>query len=99
MLISEIKGWHYMITWDNPVPADSSSMLKSLRKLGKVTEIQTKTTIALSPKSSTSWRDIRAAIVNNLNNKKGNAVYVNIRSGKSFQYGKGTKFKWKKVAG
>ena len=99
MLISEIKGWHYMISWDNPVPADSSSMLKSLGKLGRVTEIQTKTTVALSQKSSTDWRDVRVAIVNNLDNKKGNAFYVNIRSGKTFQYGKSTKYKWKKVVG
>ncbi len=99
MLISEIKGWHYMISWDNPKPADSSSMHKSLKNLGKITTIQTKTTVALSQKSSTSWRDVRAAITNNLDPKKGNAVYVNIKSGKSFQYGKSTKFKWKKVAG
>jgi len=99
MLISELKGWHYMVSWDNPVPANSSSMLTSLKKLGRVTEIQTKTTIALSPRSSTGWRDVRSAIVNNLNPKKGNAIYVNIKSGKTFQYGKGTKYKWKKVAG
>ena len=33
MLISEIRGWHWAITWDNPDPPDSSKMLKALNQL------------------------------------------------------------------
>jgi hypothetical protein len=97
MLISEIKGWHWAITWDNPLPADSSAMLAALRKLGRLTGVQTKTTWMLAPKANVSWRDIRAAIKGNLHPKKGNAFYVNLRSGKSFEYGSKTGFKWKAV--
>jgi len=99
MLISEIKGWHYIITWDNPVPASSATMLSTLKKLGKISTIETKTTVALSPKASTNWRDIRNAITENLHEKKGNALYVNIMSGQSFQYGRKTNYKWDKVLG
>jgi hypothetical protein len=97
MLVSEVQGWHYFISWDNPVPANSSAMLKALRALGKVTQLQTKTTIALSPRSSTTWRNVRDAIEANLHTQKGNAMYVNLRSGKGFQIGKGTRYHWKQV--
>jgi hypothetical protein len=97
MLISEIQGWHYFISWDNPVPADSSAMLKALGALGKITKLQTKTTVALSPRASTKWRDVRNAIESNLHPKKGNAMYVNLRSGKAFQIGSRTKHLWKQV--
>jgi hypothetical protein len=29
MLISEVKGWHYFISWDNPAPADFSAILSA----------------------------------------------------------------------
>jgi hypothetical protein len=95
MLISEIKKWHYFISWDNPLPADSSSMLSALRALGKVTTLQTKTSIALAPRSTVHWRDVRDAIKINLHSKKGNAFYVNVRTGKGFQIGAKTKWLWK----
>ena len=97
MLISEVRGWHWAITWDNPSPADSSSMLAALQYLGRLTDVQTKTTYMLAPKKSVGWRDIRKAIVKNLNPQKGNAFYVNLRSGLSFEYGSKTGFLWKKV--
>jgi hypothetical protein len=97
MFNSEIKGWHYIISWDNPIPADSSAMLKALHPLGIITTLQIKTTVALSPRSSTKWRDVRKAIENNLLPKKGNAMYVNFRSGKAFQFGSQTKYHWKQV--
>lgn len=97
MLISEIKGWHYFISWDNADPADSRTIKKDLSALGKLTELQTKTTVALAPKSSTTWHNVRSAIENNLHKAKGNAFYVNLRSGKAFQYGSKTNFKWKKA--
>ena len=97
MLVSEIKGWHWAITWDNASPADSSSMLAALGALGNLTEVQTKTTCLLAPKSGVTWRKIRSAIEVNLHPKKGNALYVNLRSGKVFQRGKRTGHKWKKV--
>lgn len=97
MLVSEILGWYYIISWDNPVPADSSAMLKALKALGRVTPLQTKTSVALAPKSTTSWRDVRSAIKQNIDSKKGNAYYVNIRSGKGFHIGTKSKRAWKKV--
>ena len=50
MLISEVQGWYYFISWDNPMPADSSTILSALRSLGKVTELNTKTSVVLAPK-------------------------------------------------
>jgi hypothetical protein len=38
MLYSEMKGWHWIITWDNPVPADSSAMVTALSALEKLTK-------------------------------------------------------------
>jgi hypothetical protein len=96
-LISGVQGWFYFISWDNPHPADSSSILASLRKLGKVTTLQTKTSVALAPKKSKKWRDVRRAIERNLHPKKGNAFYVNLRSGRAFQLGRKTNRRWKEV--
>jgi hypothetical protein len=97
MLLSEIKGWHYLITWDNPDPPNSSTMLAALRKLGKITLLATKTTAALSPKSHIDWTDVRSAIEANLSPVKGKAVYVNVRTGKTFHIGKATKWAWRRV--
>lgn len=97
MLYSEIRGWHWAITWDNPIPSDSTIILKALGELGKITEVSTKTTIVLAPKYGVGYREIRKAILDNLDKKKGNAFYVNLRSGKAFQWSKNTKNKWKKV--
>jgi len=97
MLISEVQGWHYFISWDNPAPADSSAILKSLGKLGKVRKLTTKTTIALSPLASTTWQDVRSAIYHNLHPTKGKAFYVNLRSGRGFHVGSATKWNWKEV--
>lgn len=95
MLISEIKGWYYYISWDNPMPADSSAILRALRGLGKVTVLQTKTSIALAPKQGISWRDVRKAIEQNLNQSNGKAFYVNLRSGKGFEISRQTKWRWR----
>jgi hypothetical protein len=97
MLISEVQGWYYYISWDNPVPADSSAMLKALRALGKITTLETKTSVVLAPKSTITWRDVRHAIEHNLDTKKGSAFYVNLRSNKGFHIGVKTKRLWKKV--
>jgi hypothetical protein len=97
MLISEIKGWHWVITRDNPMPADSSAMLAALSGLGKLTTVQTKTTVVLALKKKIGWRAIRAAITANLHPTKGNVCYVNLRSGKAFEWGRNTRQKWRKV--
>ncbi len=97
MLISEIRGWHWAITWDNPDPPDSSKMLKALNQLGHLTTVQTKTTVLLAPKVGVGWQRIRAVIVTNLHQKKGNAFYVNLRTRRAFQWGRKTRFHWKKV--
>lgn len=96
MLISEVKKWHWLITWDNANPPTSSSMITALKKLGKLTFVQTKTTCVLAPKAATTWRQIRDALESNLHQKKGNVVYVNLRSGNIFSWGADTNHKWKK---
>jgi hypothetical protein len=97
-LISEIRRWHWAITWDNASPANSSTMLASLEKLGRVTMTQTKTTVLLAPNRTAGWRRIRKVIKANLHPTKGNAVYANLRSQKTFQWGSKTGHAWKKVA-
>lgn len=97
MTKTDIKKWHWAITWDNPFPADSSSMIAALSKLGSLTAVQTKTTYILSPKKGVTWHQIRAALVANLHPQKGNVVYVNMRSGKIFEWGRNTSHKWRSV--
>ena len=97
MLISEIRGWHWAITWDNAYPADSSTMFRALGRLGHVTKTQTKTTALLAPKKNVDWRRIRQALVENLNRQTGNAVYANLRTRKAFQWGRKTRFHWKQI--
>ncbi len=97
MLISEIRGWHWAISWDNPRPANSSTMLRDLEKLGRLTAVQTKTTYLLAPKVGVNFKQIRDAIAANLHPDKGNAFYANLRSGKVFEYGSATAPKWKRV--
>ena len=97
VLISELKGWHWAITWDNPTPADSSSMIAALSALGKLTKVQTKTTYILAPRSTVKWQQIRGAIVANLHLRKGNALYVNLKSGQIFEWGANTNRKWRKA--
>lgn len=95
MLISEVKGWHYFISWDNPNPADSSAILAALGKLGSVTQLKTKTSVVLSPKADVTWQQVRDAIKSNLNRKTGSAFYVNLRSGKGFQISHRTRWLWR----
>lgn len=95
MLRSEIMGWHWAITYDNPLPADSSSMIAALSALGRLTKVQTKTTWMLAPRSTVTWQEIRKAITNNLHPTKGNVLYVNMRTGKAFEWGANTGHKWK----
>jgi hypothetical protein len=97
MLISEIRRWHWAITWDNPDPANSSTMLHSLKRLGHVTRIQTKTTVLLAPRKGVEWRDIRRVIADNLHPMRGNAFYANLRSRRAFQYGTKTHHRWRRV--
>lgn len=97
MFVSKKNGWHYFISWDNPQPADSRSMLAALGGLGRVTSLETKTTIVLSPRQGVTPQQVRNAIKKNLHRRKGNAFYVNLRSGKGFQIGAGTSRQWKKA--
>lgn len=97
MLISEIKNWHWAISWDNAQPPNSASMIKALQALGTLTEVQTKTTYLLAPKVGSNYKQIRAAIAANLDKTKGNAFYANLRSGKAFEYGPKTNHMWMRV--
>jgi hypothetical protein len=98
MSFQKAKKWHYFISWDNPYPADSRTMLRDLRCIGAVTRLQTKTSIALIPYEETTWQDVRDAIKNNLHPRRGKAFYVNLRSGRGFEIGRATAFKWKQVS-
>jgi hypothetical protein len=99
-LISEAKGWHWLITWDNPVPKDSSSMIGALAALGKVQTVYTKTTVVLAPRKKSNWRKIRKAIESNLGTSKsavGKAIYANLRSDRCFECVMTRKKRWKRV--
>jgi hypothetical protein len=98
MLLSEVKGWHYYISWDNPSPANSQTMLKALGELGKVTKLETKTSVALAPYANTHWSEVRSAIKENLHARNGNAFYVNLRTGKAFQISAKAGLLWKSAA-
>ncbi len=97
MLVSEVLKWQWVISWDNPVPADSSSMHAALRKLGKVTPLQTKTSVVFAPRRKTHYQHTRYVLMNNLHPQKGSVFYVNLRSGDAFAYGSKTGFHWKRV--
>jgi hypothetical protein len=96
-LVSEVKKWHWVITWDNPVPADSSKMRSALGRLGKLTPLQTKTTVVLAPLRFVTAAKIRKVIVAHLHPTRGNAVYVNLRTKNAWQYGVTTGYNWEKV--
>ena len=81
MLYSEIRGWQWMITWDNPVPADSSAIIAALQKLGRVTKLETVTTHIFAPKKRVNYHQIRAALTANLNPTTGKVAYTNLKTG------------------
>jgi hypothetical protein len=64
------------ITWDNPVPADSSRLIRQLKRHGSVRKIEPKTTVALTPHGHTDWRRIRRTIESNLHPSRGRASYT-----------------------
>jgi len=86
MLVSEILGWYWLITWDNAKPADSSAILRALKRLGRVKPVQTKTTVLLAPRAGVGWRQIRAAITASMDPVKGNATYANLRTQTAWQW-------------
>ena len=61
-----------------------------------MTALNTKTSVALAPKATTTWREVRIAIAQNIDVNKGNAFYVNLRTGKCFHIAAKTGLKWKK---
>jgi len=87
-----------MISWDNPVPANSKRMIRQLKKHGRVRKSEPKTTVALTPHGHTDWRRIRRAIVRNLHPSRGNAMYANLNSGRAFEYGRSTNYTWRRVS-
>src|SRR5271154_6760579 len=62
-----------MISWDNPVPANSKRMIRQLKNHGRVRKSEPKTTVSLTPYGRTDWRWIRRTIVGNLHPSRGNA--------------------------
>jgi ribosomal protein S19E (S16A) len=87
-----------MISWDNPVPAHSRRMIRQLKNHGRVRKSEPKTTVSLTPHGRTDWRRIRRTIVRNLHPSRGNAMYANLNSGRAFEYGRSTNYKWRSVA-
>jgi hypothetical protein len=87
-----------MISWDNPVPADSKRMLRQLKKHGRLRKSEPKTTVALTPHGRTDWRKIRRTIIRNLHPSRGNAMYANLNTRRAFEYGRSTNYMWRSVA-
>jgi pyridoxine/pyridoxamine 5'-phosphate oxidase len=83
--VNEAIKWRFFISWDNPIPPNSKEILRALKRLGHVSHLATKTSVALAPKKGKGYRDVRIAIQRNLSRTKGNAFYVNLRSGRAFQ--------------
>lgn len=86
-----------VVSWDNPVPANSKRFIRQLKRHGRVRKIEPKTTVALTPRGKADWRRIRRTIVRNLHPSRGRAMYANLRTGRAFKYGPGTNFKWRRV--
>lgn len=78
MLDSELTNDFYIITWDNPLPANSSGMIRALKRLGRVEGVHAKTTVKLFPKSSVNFGNVRRSVRINLNRRTGRAVVVSI---------------------
>ena len=95
----QLREWHWAITYDNPLPANSSSMIEALSALGELTRVQTKTTWMLATREGVTWRHVRNAITNNLHPRKGNALYVNLRTGKAYEWGANTGRRWRGAGG
>ncbi len=88
-----------MISWDNPVPANSKRLIRQLKRHGRVRRTEPKTTVSLTPSGRrVDWRNIRRTIVRNLHPSRGNAMYANLNSGRAFQYGRRTNYKWRQVS-
>ena len=97
MLISEVRGWHWAITFGTIPGREFIHNAWSLDVSGANKNPDTKTTVLLAPRRRVGWRRIREAIVNNLHPQSGNAFYVNLRSRGAFERGSNTNFLWKKV--
>lgn len=98
MLISEILEWQWAITWDNADPnSDSTKLISAFEQLGAISKMETKTTVILSPKANVADREIRDVIANNLDQSKGNAVYVNIKTREAYEWGTHTGHVWTKA--
>lgn len=78
MLLSEITASYFVITWDNPDPAHSGTMLAALQALGRFTECAAKTSGALAPRANVSYLDVLNAVETNLNSSKGRAIVADI---------------------
>jgi hypothetical protein len=78
MLISELNNDFYLITWDNPVPANSRGMLSALGRLGRVEIVHAKTTVKLWPKSTATFGKVRYNVRMNFHRTKGRAVIVGV---------------------
>jgi hypothetical protein len=96
VLISEIKKWHWVITYDNPINGNYNSLPLALNRLGKVTKVRTKTTFVFAPKIKTTISQIRNAISSNLHPTKGNAFYMNLRTSNARTWS-ASKKKWIKT--
>ena len=86
-----------VISWDNPVPANSKRMIRQLKNTAALRK-RAKTVVALTPCGQKYWRKVRRTIVSNLHPSRGRAVYANLNSRRAFEYGRSTGYKWKEVA-
>lgn len=87
----------FIISWDNPIPANSSKMIANLKECGRVTKLSTSTSVLLSVKPNINIEKIRDIIKSNLNKKNGRAFYVNERKRLTFHIDARVSFHWKRV--
>lgn len=98
MLTSELKGWYYLITWDNAVPTDSSTLKDALRRIGRISELQPRTTVLFAPRAGVAGPALRRTISAHLHPRKGGAAYSSLRSKAVWEFGRRTGGTWRKVA-
>ena len=88
-----------MISWDNPVPANSKRMIRQLKKHGRVRKSEPKIDRgAHAARPHRLAQDLSRAIVRNLHPSRGNAMYANLNSGRAFEYGRSTNYTWRRVS-
>jgi hypothetical protein len=92
MLVSEILGWQWVVTWDNP--QDYDAIIRAFEALGRADKLATATTILFAPRSDVGEDQVRATIVEHMKPDTGHVVYVNLETKAAHEWKDGA---WHKV--